>query len=136
MKKFLNYFMVMALAFSISTFTLTSCGDDDKDEPNVPEEEVGGATGSEKTDVLSGTSWRGVVDDETVVLKFYSNGKFTETALGETTDCTYIVDGSYITISKDAWLYYCYGPKYRFNQTSSRLTLTNDLNETLTFNKL
>lgn len=133
MKKFLNYFMVMALAFSISTFTLTSCGDDDKDEPNVPEEEVGG----EKTDVLSGTSWRGVgLDDETIVLKFYSNGKFTETAFDQTSSGSYIVDGSYITISTESYLYNMYGPKYRFNQTASRLTLTNNLNETLTFNKL
>ncbi len=133
MKKFLNYFMVMALAFSISTFTLTSCGDDDKDEPNVPEEEVGG----EKTDVLSGTSWRGVgLADETIVLKFYSNGKFTETAFDETSSGSYIVDGSYITISTESYLYNQYGPKYRFNQTSSRLTFTNNLNETLTFNKL
>lgn len=136
--RIMNFAAIIAVI--LSCCALTSCGgDDNEDEPDVPEETA--------RDVLSNTSWKlqsitgglimGDVDDWVgEIFQFGANGTVTEIYVeGGSSNGTYTLDGDQLILDNVA-LTDTFGSKYTYTLSGRTLKLLNGLGSTLTFTKL
>lgn len=92
------------------------------------------------TDALSGTKWKGTIDDRIgkVQLEFIAGGIMKQYVpdWDETTTVKYSLSGSTLKIDGDCLLTNTGGHTFTYTKTSTTLTLKNDIRDTFTFTKM